>query len=48
MLSSVSSMMGMQANPNEMFEKLEGMRATIEEVNKQFKDPVRRDALRTI
>ena len=39
MLSSVSSMMGMPANTNEMFEKLEGMRATIEEVNKQFKNP---------
>lgn len=33
-------MMGLNANQEDMFGKLEGMRAIITEVNNQFKDPV--------
>ncbi|KAM0790619.1 Golgi to ER traffic-related protein [Microbotryomycetes sp. NB124-2] len=39
MLNQVSSMMGGGANTSEMFEKLEGMRAVVTEVNQQFKNP---------
>ncbi|KAL7005253.1 Golgi to ER traffic- protein [Cystobasidiomycetes sp. EMM_F5] len=39
MMQSMSSMMGMPANTEEMFGKLEGMREIISEVNTQFKDP---------
>jgi len=39
MMQSMSSMMGMPANTDEMFGKLEGMREVITEVNTQFKDP---------
>lgn len=34
-------MMGMGGNQEDMFAKLEEMRAVITEVNLQFKDPVR-------
>lgn len=33
-------MMGMAGNTEDMFSKLESMRAVITEVNQQFKDPV--------
>ena len=33
-------MMGLNANQDDMFKKLDGMRAIITEVNNQFKDPV--------
>jgi arsenite/tail-anchored protein-transporting ATPase len=37
----MSAMMGnTQASPEDMFAKLESMRAVINEVNAQFKDPV--------
>jgi len=36
----MSGMMGMQANTEDMFVKLDGMRSTIQEVNSQFQDPV--------
>jgi arsenite-transporting ATPase len=36
----MSGMMGLNANQEDMFGKLEGMRAIITEVNNQFKDPV--------
>lgn len=39
MMQSMSSMMGMPANTDEMFSKLEGMREVITEVNTQFKNP---------
>jgi len=32
-------MMGIEANQDAMFSKLEGMREEIEEINKQFQDP---------
>lgn len=42
MLKQMSSMMGGQQDTQEdMFAKLESMRAVINEVNAQFKDPVR-------
>ena len=42
----MSTLMGGQAEATEdMFSKLESMRAVITEVNTQFKDPVRRSAL---
>jgi anion-transporting ArsA/GET3 family ATPase len=43
MLNQMTSMMGGGGAPNQedMFAKLEGMRAIINEVNTQFKDPVR-------
>lgn len=34
-------MMGLNANQEDMFSKLEEMRSVITEVNNQFKDPVR-------
>lgn len=37
----VSGMMGLNANQEDMFSKLEEMRSVITEVNNQFKDPVR-------
>ena len=40
MVSQVSGMMGMNANQEDMFSKLEEMRSVITEVNNQFKDPV--------
>ncbi|TPX60402.1 hypothetical protein PhCBS80983_g01831 [Powellomyces hirtus] len=39
MLQSMSGMMGMAPNQEDMFQKLESMRATIQEVNAQFQDP---------
>lgn len=43
MIKQMSSMMGGQPDSQEdMFAKLESMRAVINEVNTQFKDPVRR------
>ncbi|CAG8733300.1 5929_t:CDS:2, partial [Racocetra fulgida] len=39
----MSGMMGLNANQEDMFGKLEGMRAIITEVNNQFKDPVHSD-----
>lgn len=39
MMQSMSSMMGMPSNTDEMFSKLDGMREVITEVNTQFKDP---------
>ncbi|KAI8083824.1 ATPase GET3 [Thamnidium elegans] len=39
MVSQVSGMMGMNANQEDMFSKLEEMRSVITEVNNQFKDP---------
>ncbi|GAA95863.1 uncharacterized protein L969DRAFT_104159 [Mixia osmundae IAM 14324] len=39
MMNQMSSMMGMGVDTNEMFGKLESMRAIITEVNTQFKDP---------
>jgi hypothetical protein len=36
----MSGMMGMNANQDDMFSKLEEMRSVITEVNNQFKDPV--------
>jgi len=39
MFSQVSGMMGIEANQDAMFSKLEGMREEIEEINKQFQDP---------
>ena len=42
MISQMTSLMGGQADaPEDMFAKLESMRAIITEVNTQFKDPVR-------
>lgn len=42
MIGQMSSMMGGEAaNQEDMFAKLESMRAVITEVNTQFKDPVR-------
>ena len=40
MVQQVSGMMGMNANQEDMFSKLEEMRSVITEVNNQFKDPV--------
>lgn len=41
MISQMTSLMGGQADaPEDMFAKLESMRAIITEVNTQFKDPV--------
>lgn len=39
MMSSMSSMMGVPTNTDEMFQKLDSMREVIDEVNSQFKDP---------
>ncbi|KAK4512179.1 uncharacterized protein ATC70_013422 [Mucor velutinosus] len=39
MVQQVSGMMGMNANQEDMFSKLEEMRSVITEVNNQFKDP---------
>ncbi|CAG8520173.1 4795_t:CDS:2 [Ambispora leptoticha] len=39
MFQQMSGMMGLNANQEDMFGKLEGMRAIIQEVNNQFKDP---------
>lgn len=39
MMQSMSSMMGVNSNTDDMFAKLEGMRSVITEVNTQFKDP---------
>ncbi|KAI9096171.1 ATPase GET3 [Phlyctochytrium arcticum] len=39
MLQQMSGMMGMPPNQEDMFQKLEGMRAVIQEVNAQFQDP---------
>jgi len=39
MFSQVSGMMGIEANQDAMFSKLESMREEIEEINKQFQDP---------
>ncbi|KAJ3384877.1 Golgi to ER traffic- protein [Lobulomyces angularis] len=39
MLSSMSGLMGGAPPTEDMFQKLEGMRETIQEVNKQFQDP---------
>ncbi|BFZ57520.1 Golgi to ER traffic-related protein [Savitreella phatthalungensis] len=39
MINQVGSMMGMQTNQEELFGKMEETRRTIEEVNRQFKDP---------
>ncbi|RUS22227.1 hypothetical protein BC937DRAFT_89953 [Endogone sp. FLAS-F59071] len=39
----MSGMMGLNANQEDMFSKLEDMRGIITEVNNQFKDPVRID-----
>jgi len=39
MMQSMSSMMGMPTNTDEMFGKLDSMREVITEVNTQFKDP---------
>ncbi|KAI5480043.1 arsenite transmembrane-transporting ATPase [Pseudohyphozyma bogoriensis] len=39
MLNQVSSMMGAGVDANNMFEKLESMKAVVEEVNSQFKNP---------
>ncbi|ORX54377.1 ATPase GET3 [Hesseltinella vesiculosa] len=39
MFQQVSGMMGMNANQEDMFSKLEEMRSVINEVNNQFKDP---------
>ncbi|CAG8452551.1 7400_t:CDS:2 [Diversispora eburnea] len=39
MLQQMSGMMGLNSNQEDMFGKLEGMRAIITEVNNQFKDP---------
>ncbi|KAI8085074.1 ATPase GET3 [Halteromyces radiatus] len=39
MFQQVSGMMGMNANQEDMFSKLEEMRSVITEVNNQFKDP---------
>ncbi|CAG8446097.1 3518_t:CDS:2 [Acaulospora colombiana] len=39
MFQQMSGMMGLNANQEDMFGKLEGMRAIITEVNNQFKDP---------
>jgi arsenite-transporting ATPase len=36
----MSGMMGVNANQEDMFSKLEEMRSVITEVNNQFKDPV--------
>lgn len=42
----MTSLMGGQADaPEDMFAKLESMRAVITEVNTQFKDPVRRSTI---
>ena len=42
MITQMTSLMGGQADaPEDMFAKLESMRAIITEVNTQFKDPVR-------
>lgn len=38
-LQQMTSMMGMPANTDEMFGKLDSMREVITEVNNQFKDP---------
>jgi len=38
MMQSMSSMMGMPANTEEMFGKLESMREVVSEVSAQFKD----------
>lgn len=40
MFQQVSGMMGLNANQEDMFSKLEEMRSVITEVNNQFKDPV--------
>lgn len=40
MVQQVSGMMGVNANQEDMFSKLEEMRSVITEVNNQFKDPV--------
>ncbi|KAJ3105379.1 Golgi to ER traffic- protein [Phlyctochytrium planicorne] len=39
MLQQMSGMMGMNPNQEDLFGKLEGMRAVIQEVNAQFQDP---------
>lgn len=39
MIQQMSGMMGMPANTEDMFSKLESMREVITEVNKQFQDP---------
>ncbi|KAI9159221.1 Golgi to ER traffic- protein [Blastocladiella emersonii ATCC 22665] len=39
MIAQMSGLMGMNANSEDMFAKLEGMREIIQEVNKQFQDP---------
>ncbi|KAJ1968555.1 Golgi to ER traffic- protein [Dispira parvispora] len=39
MIQQMSGMMGMSANQEDMFAKLEGMREVITEVNNQFQDP---------
>ncbi|KAI8587656.1 Golgi to ER traffic- protein [Geranomyces variabilis] len=39
MLSSMGGMMGMPPNTDDIFQKLESMRAVIQEVNQQFQDP---------
>ena len=45
MISQMTSLMGGQADaPEDMFAKLESMRAIITEVNTQFKDPVRSES----
>lgn len=41
MMQQFGSMMGVNTNTEDMFGKLEDMRAVITEVNNQFKDPVR-------
>jgi arsenite-transporting ATPase len=38
LLSQMSGMMGISSNQEDMFQKLEGMREVIQEVNKQFQD----------
>jgi arsenite-transporting ATPase len=39
MLQQFGPMMGMPEGQEDIFEKLKGMRATIQEVNAQFQDP---------
>ncbi|KAJ3187440.1 Golgi to ER traffic- protein [Gaertneriomyces sp. JEL0708] len=39
MIQQMSGMMGMQPNQEDIFQKLEGMRTVIQEVNAQFQDP---------
>ena len=40
MLNQVTGMMGMQTDQDDMFQRLEGMRTVVKEVNRQFQDAV--------